>query len=356
MAQTHPVLGFPLIDRPVRVALLGYGKAGQVFHAGVLRLVPELELHAAVTGDPERQARARADGVPVVHATPQAAFADPGIDLVVVATPHDTHAALAIQALDAGKHVVVDKPFAMDVASCLRMEEAAARNRRLLTCYHNRRWDGDWMTLRQVAASGALGDARWLEMSWGGWGAQGGWRGLDRDGGGRFLDLAPHLVDQACQLFGTAVERVWCRTDHALPGSPVESEALAVLSFACGRTATIECSSLTAVKKPRYLLRGTAGTFVKHGFDPQEAALLAGSILGAAEAPELRGEVHAPDGTRRAVPTLPGRWRSFYDNAAAVLRRGEAPAVALPEARAVVGIVAAARASARSGEAVRPER
>lgn len=353
MTSRHPTLGFPLLRAPVRVALLGYGKAGHIFHGGVLRRVSEMRLHAAVTGNPERQARAREAGIGVVHATPAQAFADPDIDLVVVATPHDTHAELAIQALEAGKHVVVDKPFAMDLAACRRMEEAAARCGRLLTCYHNRRWDGDWLTLRQVAESGALGEARWLEMSWGGWGPQAGWRGTDRDGGGRFLDLAPHLVDQACQLFGTAVERVWCRQDHALPGSPVDSEALAVLCFAGGRTATIECSSLTAVKKPRYVLRGTSATFLKHGFDPQEAALIAGAIEGASEAPELRGEIHTPDGVRRLVPTLPGRWPAFYENVAGVLLRGEAPAVELAQARAVVAVVAAARASARSGESVR---
>lgn len=355
MATMHPTLGFPLLTAPLRVALLGYGKAGQIFHGGVINTVPELRLHAAVTGNAERQAKAIEAGIAVVHATPDQAFADPSIDLVIVATPHETHADLAIRALAAGKHVVVDKPFAMDLASCLRMEAAARQHRRLLTCYHNRRWDGDWMTLRSVVASGALGEARWLEMAWQGWGAQSGWRGADRDGGGRFLDLAPHLVDQACQLFGLGITQVWCRTDHALPNSPVDSEALAVLCFADGRTATIDCSSLTTVKKPRYLVRGTAASFIKYGFDPQEAALLAGSILGAAEAPELRGAVHQPDGVRRLVPTMPGRWRSYYDNIAGVLLRGEEPAITLPQVRTVVAVVEAARRSARTGEAVKVE-
>lgn len=353
MATLHPTLGFPLLTGPVRVALIGYGKAGHIFHGGVIRTVPELLLQGAVTANPERQAKARAAGIASVYAEPDQTFADPAIDLVVIATPHETHSALAIRALAAGKHVVVDKPFAMDPESCQRMEAAAREHRRLLTCYHNRRWDGDWLTLRSVADGGALGEARWLEMAWQGWGAQAGWRGADRDGGGRFLDLAPHLVDQACQLFGLAVERVWCRTDHALPGSPVDSEALAVLCFAGGRTATIDCSSLAAVKKPRYLLRGTAGSFIKYGFDPQEAALIAGSILGAAEAPELRGEIHTPDGVRRSVPTIPGRWGSYYANIAGVLLRGEQPAVTLEQVRTVVAVVDAARRSARTGEAVR---
>jgi scyllo-inositol 2-dehydrogenase (NADP+) len=353
MADTHPTLGFPLISRQVGVAMLGYGKAGQQFHGGLLRTLPELRLHAAVTGNAERQAKALADGFTTVYAEPDQAFADPAVDLVVVATPHETHADLAIRALAAGKHVVVDKPFAMDVASCRRMEAAAQQHHRLLTCYHNRRWDGDWMTLRSVAASGALGEARWLEMAWQGWGAQAGWRGADRDGGGRFLDLAPHLVDQACQLFGLAVTQVWSRTDHALPGSPVDSEAHAVLGFADGRTVTIDCSSLTTVKKPRYLLRGTAGSFIKYGFDPQEAALFAGAIAGAVEAPELRGEIHLPEGVRRQVPTIPGRWGAFYQNVAAVLQRGDAPAVLPHEIRTVVAVVAAARQSARSGDMVR---
>ena len=144
------------MDVTLDVALLGFGLAGRVFHAPLVEATPGLRLHTVVSSDPAKVASAYPQAR--VLTDPQAAFADPDIDLVVVATPNHTHAPLALAALAAGKHVVVDKPFALDLAEARAMIEAADRAGRRLSVFHNRRWDADFLALRALLAEGRLGE------------------------------------------------------------------------------------------------------------------------------------------------------------------------------------------------------
>ncbi len=342
-----------IMQKP-RAVVIGYGFAGRSFHSYLISITPGLTLHGVASRDPatrEKIVRERGcrpyDGF-------AAAIADPEVDLIVLATPNNTHAELAVRAMEAGKHVVTDKVMCLSLEDCDRMIDTARRQGVLLTVFQNRRWDGDFLTLQKLIADGALGDVRWAEMAWQGFGPWGGWRGQAAMGGGRLHDLGAHLLDQLVLLFPRPVRSVYCRMHHDLPTTDVESEALIVVGFEGGQTGICDLSSLAAISKPRFYVRGTKATFQKYGLDPQEAAMKAGDIDAATEDPQKYARLH--DGKQeRTVPTVPGRWRNFYENIADVLTRGAEPLVKLPEARRAIAVLDAAKRSAQSGAAVHPE-
>ncbi|HET6397875.1 MAG TPA: Gfo/Idh/MocA family oxidoreductase, partial [Pseudoxanthomonas sp.] len=202
----------------LNVALLGYGLAGRVFHAPLVSATPGLRLHTVVSSDPARVAAGHPQAR--VLPDPMQAFADPDIDLVVVATPNHTHAPLALAALAAGKHVVVDKPFALDAAEAGAMIAAAARARRVLSAFHNRRWDADFLALRALLEAGALGEVAELHSHFDRFRPQvpDRWRDREGPGAGLWYDLGPHLADQALQLFGPPLA-VWADLGMQRPGA-----------------------------------------------------------------------------------------------------------------------------------------
>jgi scyllo-inositol 2-dehydrogenase (NADP+) len=334
-----------------RIVVVGYGRWGRVCHAPLIRMTPGLELVGVVSGDGAKREQIRADlGVQAYENLDQV-LADESVDAVVLATPNDTHADYSIRALNAGKHVVTDKPMCLSLAECDAMIEAANRAQKVLTVFQNRRRDGDFLTLQNLIQDGELGDVRWIEMAWQGFKAPGGWRGKAEQGGGRFLDLGAHLIDQMLLFFPQPIESVYFRTAFDFAQSEVESEAFLVLGFEGGATGVCDMSSLAAISKPRFYARGTGGTWLKSGLDPQEAALIAGNIDSAAENPETFGRLKNGDG-ERIVPTQAGRWRDFYENFAAAVAGEAAPMVKLSEARRLVAVFEAARRSAREGQVV----
>ncbi len=337
----------------VQTVVVGYGFAGRDFHCYLIRLAEDLALRGVVSGDAAKRSRVEAEQGCRTYATLDEALADPGVDLIVLATPNATHADLAVKALDAGKHVVTDKLMCLTLADCDRMIGASERAGRLLTVFQNRRFDGDFLTAQRLIADGRLGDLRWAEMAWQGFSAMGGWRGQAAMGGGRLYDLGAHLIDQLCLLFPQEIETVYCRMRHDWPGSDTESEALLVVTFEGGGTAVCDLSSMAAISKPRFYLRGTGGAYRKCGLDPQERAMLSGDIDAAREDPATFG-TYSDGATTSVVETLPGRWRSYYENVADVLLRGAAPCVRLPEMRRQIAVIEAAVRSGQTGEVVRP--
>ncbi len=340
--------------QPSHAAVIGYGFAGKSFHSYLIGLTPGLVLRGIASRDPATRERIVAERHCRAYESFDEVLADPNVDLVVLATPNDVHAEYSIRALQAGKNVVTDKPMCLSLAECDSMIAAAEQSDRLLTVFQNRRWDGDFLTLRQTMESGALGDVRWLEMAWHNFGPSGGWRGKVESGGGRFYDLGAHLVDQLMLLFPARPTKVYCRMHHDFPNSEVESEAFIVVEFEDGRTGVCDLSSLAAIKKPRFYARGTKGAFIKYGLDPQENAMKAGDIDAAREDPANYARLS--DGKEETtIPTLPGRWRNFYENVAAVLNEGAEPAVTLSSVRRAVAVLDAALASARTGNTVTPD-
>ncbi len=345
------------MDKP-KVVVIGYGFAGRCFHTYLVNLAEGLELYGVATSRPEARADIERRFDVKVFASFAEVLADSAVDLVVLATPNDLHAAHAIAAMAAGKHVVTDKPMCLSLADADAMIAASKEHDRLLSVFHNRRWDGDFLTVKQVLEEGVLGELFLIEMFWGQYGAPGGWRGDAEHGGGKFFDLGTHLVDQALQLVDSPVERVYA-TFHSPPGwdRDIEAHAQATICFANGVEARVENSSLAKKVKPRWYVLGTQGSLVKEGLDPQERAMIAEDIDSAREAPEHRARLFADVAGRPAemvIESVPGRWRSFYENIAEALEDRSKLAVTPASVRAALAVIAAARESAATGRAVEP--
>jgi scyllo-inositol 2-dehydrogenase (NADP+) len=330
----------------LNVGILGYGLAGTVFHAPFVRAVPRLQLAAVATSRPAEAAddfRRIAD--------PQSLIADPDLDLVVIATPNATHVPLARAALEAGKHVVIDKPFAPTAAEAAELIALAERRGRLLTPFHNRRWDGDLLTVRKLVEEGTLGDLLQVEFCWDRFrpAIREGWKDSPEPGAGLLFDLGAHLVDQALLLFGVP-KAVSAGIFLDRPGAPVDDGFDLRLDYGALRV-RLAASMMIREPRPRFALHGTRASFVKYGVDPQEDALKAGGSPSDAgygeEWPESFGRLTADDGIR-AVPSLRGDYTGFYEAVAASILDGAPPPVDPRDALAGLRIIERAQASARS--------
>ena len=265
-----------MTGRPIGVALAAFGSAARVFHIPLLRATPGLELRTIVSRRPD-EVRAALPEVMAVRDF-AAACADPAIDLVVIPTPNDTHAPLAAQALQAGKHVVVDKPFTLTVAEAESLLALAAAKGRVLSVFQNRRWDADFLALRQVLGSGAVGEPVLLESRFDRFRPEvpDRWRDRPGPGSGLWYDLGPHLVDQALQLFGPP-RAIFLDLAAQRDAATTDDRFHALLRYDRLRV-TLHATTLAAAETPRFALHGTRGSWVKYGTDPQEAALKAGTL------------------------------------------------------------------------------
>ena len=340
----------------LRVALVGYGLAGRVFHAPLLRATPGLALHTVVSSD---AGKVHADLPDVrVVADPQATFDDPAIDLVVIASPNVTHAPLAMTALRAGRHVVVDKPFAIDLREALEVAAAARASGRLLGVFHNRRWDADFLALRALIEAGTLGDIAEVHSHFDRFRptVPDRWRERAGPGAGLWLDLGPHLVDQAVQLFGLP-DAVQADIAIQRTGAEVDDYFHVVLRYPRLRV-VLHAGALVPGAGLRFAVHGTGGSWCKHGLDPQEAALRAGGVpgmegWGVDPSPGQLLRVDA-DGTLHDAtsPTLAGDYRAFYAGIRDAIRDGAPPPVTLDEALDVMRVLQAGIDSAANGHVV----
>lgn len=346
---------------PLRVGLVGYGLAGSVFHAPLIAATEGLALDTVVTSNPERQRQARAEFPDVtLAAAPDELFARAGdLDLIVIASPNRTHVPLATAALEAGLPVVVDKPVAGTAAEARELAALAEERGLLLSVFQNRRWDNDFLTLRELIDEGGLGDVYRFESRFERWRPQlkGGWResGDPAEIGGLLYDLGSHVVDQALVLFGP-VTSVYAESDVRREGARTDDDTFIALTHAGGVRSHLHVSATTAQLGPRFRVLGSKAGYVKHGLDPQEAALRDGLRPGASgadwgrEPEELWGRVGSGEspvtGGGRPVPTLPGDYPAYYTAVArALLSGGPNPVTAL-EAAAALDVLEAARRSA----------
>jgi predicted dehydrogenase len=351
------------VPSPLRVALLGYGLAGAVFHAPLIAAVDGLELAAIVTRDPERRAQAERD-----H--PQAALLDSAdevwnradaLELVVVATPNSSHLSLAEAAIDAGLAVVVDKPLAASSADGRALVRAARDRGVVLTVFQNRRWDGDFLTVRELLASegaGGLGEVLRFESRYERWRPQltGGWRESDDPAaaGGLLYDLGSHLVDQALVLFGPAVT-VYAELDRRRPGAETDDDTFVALAHGSGVRSHLWMSVLAAQPGPRFRLLGRDAAYIKYGLDVQEEALHAGGRPDDpawGQEPEERWGLLGAGDELRPVPTLPGAYHRFYEGVVRALREGGPPPVDPDDAISALQVLEAAKSSARERQVV----
>ncbi|MBV2354438.1 Gfo/Idh/MocA family oxidoreductase [Streptomyces sp. J2-1] len=347
---------------PLRVGLVGYGLAGSVFHAPLTAATGGLALDTVVTANPERQEQARAEFPDVrLAATPDELFARAAeLDLIVLASPNKTHVPLATAALEAGLPVVVDKPLAATAAEARGLAALADERGLLLSVFQNRRWDNDFLTLRELIARGDLGDVQRFESRFERWrpSLKGGWResGDPAEIGGLLYDLGSHVVDQALVLFGPAAE-VYAESDVRRPGAEADDDTFIAVTHTSGVRSHLYVSATTAQLGPRFRVLGSRAGYVKYGLDPQEAALREGARPTPGGAPwgeepeELWGRLGSGEspvtGGGTPVPTLPGDYPAYYAAVAAALTgTGPNPVTAL-EAAAALDVLEAARRSAR---------
>ncbi len=337
------------MSKEIKVGLIGFGMAGRVFHAPTIVSVPNLKL--------AKIRETKAEHINIIKSRyPDAAIVndtkdilnDPDIDVVVVATPNATHFAIAKEALQAGKDVVVDKPFTVTSGEADELIALAKQKGKMLTVYHNRRWDGDFKTVKKVIESKILGTLAECEIHYDrfrNFVRPNTWKEEGETGTGLLYDLGSHLIDQVQVLFGLP-KSIMGDLRAQRPGSKIVDNFELVLNYDQLKV-TLKSGMLIKEPLPRYILLGHMGTFVKYGMDVQEEALIAGllpsQVSNWGDDPEtLWGTVHTEwNGLqwRGKVKSESGNYPGFYDNVYKSLV-GEASLAVLPEqARNTIKII-----------------
>lgn len=299
----------------IRVGLIGYGYASKTFHAPLISGTPGMTLAAVSSSD---QSKVLADWpANKVVSDPRQLFDDSAIDLVVIPTPNDTHFPLAKAALEAGKHVVVDKPFTVTLSQARELDAIAKREGRLLSVFHNRRWDSDFLTVKSLITEGLLGEVGYFESHFDRYRPQvrNRWREQGGPGSGIWYDLGPHLLDQVVNLFGLPVS-MHVDLAQLRPGSQSTDYFHAVLAYP-QRRVVLHGTLLAAAETARYIIHGSRGSYVKYGLDPQEERLKSGERLpqedwGYDMRDGLLTRAEGEELTEEPWLTLPGNYPAYY--------------------------------------------
>lgn len=347
----------------VRVALLGFGHGGAVFHAPLIASTPGMTLAAIVTGNPERQARAAREYPSAAILSSAEALWDVAqnvaqYDLVVIATPNRTHVPLAIDAMRAGLPVVVDKPIAATAADAERLIAVSQETGKLLTVFQIARWSNAFLTIRRLLADDLLGPVVRFEARMERYRPiprQGAWRerGAPEEAGGLLYDLGSHMIDQALMLFGTPL-RVYAELDYRRPGTQVDDDTFVAIEFESHARAHLWASYVARRPGPAARIWGLRGSYEKRYGDRQEEALRAGQRPGegvwGVEPAEHWAHLSADVGgvhVEGAVESLPGDYPAFYAAVRVALLTGAAPPVDPRDAVQTMRVIEAAQRSAR---------
>jgi scyllo-inositol 2-dehydrogenase (NADP+) len=342
----------------IDVGLVGFGLAGRVFHAPMISAVAGMRLAAIV----QRSGVSASEMYPGVRIVPSVdeLLAIESIRLVVIATPNTTHFGLARQCLLAGRDVIVDKPFTTTYADAAELVRLAKDRERLLSVYQNRRWDGDFKTVREIVSGAALGRLVSYESYLDRFRprVRGSWREQEMAGSGMLFDLGPHLIDQALVLFREP-ETVWADVRMERDRAFVDDAFDLVMQYP-GMRVHLRANMLSPKPGPRFVLRGTEASYIKFGVDPQEDALKSrqqpvDSGWGA-EPRDAWGKIYRSDGQTRAeqvVETLAGDYRGYYENVRDAML-GKRPLAVTPEqALRVMRVLELAVESSREGRVVK---
>ena len=321
----------------IRVGLVGYGLGGAVFHAPLIRACKRMELTAVQTS------REIPNGVQTLDALLDES------DLVVIASPNTTHFPIAKAALEAGKHVVVDKPFTISLDEADALIAVAKQHDRILTVFHNRRWDSDFLTLKRILPR--IGAISLYEAHWDRFrpAIKQGWRETDEPGGGVWYDLGPHLLDQALQLFGMP-ESVSADIFAQRPNAKADDYFDVTLHYG-SRRVCLRCSTLVADPRPRIAAHGSEASFVKFGLDQQEPALKEGAnpLDPGFGTDERTGTLTFPDGGLQPVPNERGGYLAFYEAVADSILEGAPVPVDPADARDGLLLISLARRASELG-------
>jgi len=342
----------------IGTGLASYGMSGQVFHGPLLYADPGFRLVSIL----ERSKNLSASRFPEARVVREYRdmLEDDRVELVVVNTPDAYHYEMTRLALEAGKHVVVEKPFVQVSSQGKELITLAAKNELVLSVFQNRRWDGDFMTVKQIIDRGYL--ERLVEYEahfdrYRNFIPEGTWKEDPDSGTGTLYNLGSHLIDQAFVLFGAPLS-VNADIRIQRSGGRVDDVFTLWLGYKDTRV-TLKASYLVREPGPRYQLHGTAGSYIKYGMDPQEEALKKGGLPGGSdwglEPEEEWGMLNAEfEGQHyhSKYETLPGNYPAFYANIYAAIRKGDDLYVSPADANMVIEIIEAARDSSRTGNRV----
>ncbi|KAJ2396254.1 hypothetical protein GGI05_001211 [Coemansia sp. RSA 2603] len=341
---------------PIKVGVVGFGMSARVFHCPLIASNPNYELAAVVERHGEKS-KIKYPQVKVVHSIDDLlAMAD--IELVVVTTPNDTHVPYARQALLAGKHCIVEKPFAVTEAEARDLARTSAETGKVLSVFQNRRWDGDFLTIKQLLANNALGSVVEIESRFDRFRVfkkDNAWREVDDfPGSGVLYDLGAHLFDQIVDLFGTPTYVTGTvRNERQIAGAPDDS-FLVILDYPTQNfKAVCRAGMLVRDKPARFTVLGSRGTFTKHNLDVQEDQLKSGIIPNDPEYGKdkpsqfgtIDSEIYPGVHARGTITTADGDYPAYYNNIANAIR-GEAELVVTPDQAAdVIRIIELAKQS-----------
>lgn len=297
----------------INTVLVGFGFSATTFHLPFLLNNPHFQISGVVSSRPDDVAAVLPDVV--VHRSLAKALEAKEVDLVVITTPNVYHAMQAKQAISAGCHVLVEKPFTLSSADAQELVDMAASRQQKLCVYHNRRFDGDFLTVKALMGSGRLGNIKRFISRFDRFRPKprDRWRENAGPGAGIFWDLGPHLIDQALQLFGAPTQ---ITADIQIAREGGESDDCFDLTLHYGdKTVQLGSSPFQAGKTLRFDVQGDAASFRKFGLDPQESQLKAGVIIGSddwAKTPQSEHGVLSTEAGDDVVVTEPGQYQTFY--------------------------------------------
>jgi len=329
----------------IKVGIIGYGLSGRIFHGAIINAVEGFEIKKIVTRnkDKKKQAESDIEDVTVVDSS-EDVFQDTTIDLVVISTPNTMHFDLAKQAMEAGKHVVIEKPFTVTSQEGQMLLHIANQTNRVLSVYQNRRFDSDYKTVKKIIESGELGRLVEFESHFDRFRPdikQNAWREDPLPGSGILYDLGAHLIDQALALFGMPDE---VYGDVRFQRHGKVDDNFEVILYYPELKVTLKSSALVKEPLPRFILQGIKGGYIKYGLDVQEDALRGGERpvddAWGTEPEPLWGVLNTIE-ERRTVESEQGDYRDFYRNIHNAITNGEELAVKGQDGLNVIKIIEA---------------
>ena len=337
---------------PIRTGIIGFGLSGRVFHAPFIATNPAFSLDLISTGSPDRAAAAAAQhpGAEIVSRPDELLARASDLDLVILASPAHVHLDQALAAFEAGTNVVIDKPFVPTVTDAKQLIAASEDAGKLLAVFQNRRWDGDFLTIRRLLAEGALGRIHRFESTFERWGGALRDRWQDsttpEQGAGITYDLGSHLIDQALQLFGPATVDT-AELTTVRPGGVSEDDAFISLLHESGVRSHLTMSRVAGQTGPRFRVLGSESSYSVNGLDNQEPFLKEQRWPGSdgyGITPEAEWGRMGLGDSLSPVPTEAGTYPSFYEGVAASILEGAPSPVDPKDALEVVRIIERAHA------------
>ncbi|OZG71926.1 oxidoreductase [Hahella sp. CCB-MM4] len=335
----------------IKVGLIGLGLSGKTFHFPFYKVLPEYQLSAVLSRQTDVVAEIAPEAI-CVQSLDQLLVAD--VDLVVITAPNTEHFPYAKAALEAGKHVVLEKPFVNSVAEGQELIQLAEKKQRILSVYHNRRWDGDFLTIKKMLSENKLGSISHYESHFDRFRPEPRerWRETPLPGSGILYDLGSHLIDQALVLFG--VPATISATVKAMRENSEVDDYIHLLLEYPSRQVILHASMLTPLPGPRFCIHGSLGTFIKSGLDPQEDRLKDGVLPDhpdwAQEQAASFGHITHADGSSVVVPTEVGGYQHYYQALGNAIKHGAANPVPPEQALRVIQLIELAGQSYNTGQ------